>query len=198
MFSVSLKEKAHVEARATRVKARRHKRSCVLASVHGRSCQEGAGQEAGKAVCGQWGPVEGLIRRMMRRRYLCLSHCLILLFSCLVMADCLQPHGLQHTRLPCPSLFLRTCSDSCPLSQWCHLTISSSIIPFSSCLQSFPTSGGQSTGASASASVSSMNSQGWFPLGLTGLTSLLSKGLSRVFSHTTVQKHQFFGTQPSL
>ena len=99
------------------------------------------------------------------------------------------------------------CSNSCPLSQWCHPTISSSVVPFSSCPQSFPASGsfpvsqtfasgGQSIGASAS--VLPMNSQGWFPLGLTGLISLLSKGLSRVFFSTTIRKHQFFGTQPSL
>ena len=101
------------------------------------------------------------------------------------------------------------CSNSCPLRQWCHPAISSSVTLFSSCLQSFPASrsfpmsqffpsGGQSTGASASASVLPMNIQDWFPLGLTGLISLQSKGLSRVFSNTTVQKHQFFGTQPSL
>ena len=134
----------------------------------------------------------------MRRHYLCPSHCPILLFSCLVMSNSLQPHGLQHARLPCPSRFLRIFSDSCSLSQWCHLTISSSVVPFSSCLRSFPTSGGQSIGASASALVPPMNSQGWFPLRLTDLTSLLSKGLSRVFSRTAVWKHQFFGTQPSL
>ena len=101
------------------------------------------------------------------------------------------------------------CSNSCPLSQWCHPTISSFVVPFSSCFQSFPASGsfpmsrfftssGQNIGASASASVLPMNTQDWFPLGLTGLISLLSKGLSRVFSNTTVQKHQFFSTQPSL
>ena len=121
----------------------------------------------------------------------------------------LQPHGLQHTRLPCPSPSPRACSSSCPLSQWCHPTISSSVVPFSSCLQSFPASGsflvsqlfasgGQGTGASASASVLPMNIQDWFLLGLTGLILLQSKGLSRVFSNTTVQKHQFFSTQPSL
>ena len=99
---------------------------------------------------------------------------------------------------------LELCSNSCPLSWWCHPTILSSVIPFSSCLQSFPasgsfpmsqffTSGGQSIGVSASASVLPMNIQDWFPLGLTGLVSLQSKGLSRVFSNTTVQKHQFFG-----
>ena len=126
------------------------------------------------------------------------------------MSDSLQPHGLQHTRLPCPSLSPGVCSNSCPLSQWCHQTISSSVTPFSSCPQSFPasgfflrnqlfTSGGQSTGASTSASVLPMNIQGWLPLGLTGLISLLSKRLfSSVFSSTTLWKHQFFGTQPSV
>ena len=102
-----------------------------------------------------------------------------------------------------------TCSNSCPSSQGCHPTISSSVIPFSSCLQSFPasesfpmsqffTSGGQSIGVSVSASVPPMNIQDWFPLGWIGWISLQSKGLSRVFSNTTVQKHQFFGTQLSL
>ena len=187
------------------------------------------------------------------------------------MSDSLWPHELQHTRFPCPSLSPGVCSNSCPLSRWCHPTMSSSIVPFSSCLQSFPasvqfshsvmadslqprelqhtsppcpsptpgvysnscpssrlfhptispsvipffclqsfpasgsfpmsqlfTSGCQSTGASASVSVLPMNIQDWFSLGLTGLISLQSKGLSRVFSNTKVQKHQFFGTQPSL
>ena len=132
-----------------------------------------------------------------------------LLFSRLVLSDCLQPHGLQHARLPCPSPSPGACSNSCPLSQWCHPTILSSVIPFSPYLHSFPasgsfqisqffTSGSQSTGASASASVLPVNIQDWFPLGLTGLISLQSKGLSRIFSNTTVQKHQFFSTQPSL
>ena len=127
-------------------------------------------------------------------------------FSGSVVSDSLQLHGLQHTRLPCPSPIPRACSNSCPLTQGCHPTISSSVIPFSSCLQSFPASGsfpmsqffasgGQSIGASASASVLPMNIQGWFPLGLTSLLSLQSKGLSRVFSNITVQKHQFFDTQ---
>ena len=118
------------------------------------------------------------------------------------MSDSLKPHGLQHTRLPCPSPTPKACSDSCPSSWWCHPIISSSVVPFSPCLQSFPvsrflpvsqyfTSGGQSIGASASASVLPMNIQNWFPLGLTGLISLQSKRLSRV-SNTTVQKHQFF------
>ena len=119
------------------------------------------------------------------------------------MSNSLRPHGLQHTRFPCPSPTPRACSDSCPSSRWCHPTISSSVIPFSSCLQSFPASGsfqmsqffasgGQSIGVSASALVLPMNIQDWFPLGLTGWISLQSKGLSRVFSNT-VQKHQFFG-----
>ena len=125
---------------------------------------------------------------------------------CSVTQPCLTlpPHGLQHSRLPYPSLSPRVCSNLRPLSQWCHPTISS-VTPFS-CLQSFPTLGffqmsrlftsdGQSIGASASASVLPMNIQGWFPLGLTGLITLLSKGLSRVFSSTTVQKHQFFSAQ---
>ena len=119
----------------------------------------------------------------------------------------LQLHGLQHTRLPCSSLSHGVFSYSCPLSQWCHPTISFSVIPFSSRLQSFLASGyfpmswlfnsgGQSIGPSAS--VLPMNIQGWFSLGLTGLVSLQSQGLSRIFSSTTIQKHQFFGAQPSL
>ena len=125
-----------------------------------------------------------------------------------VMSDSLWPHGLQHSRLPCPSATPRSCSNSFPLSWWCHPTISSSVIPFPSCLQSVPasgsfpmsqffTSGGQSIGVSASTSVLPMNIQDWFPLGLTGLISLQSKGLSRVFSSTT-QKHQFFSAKLSL
>ena len=153
------------------------------------------------------------------------------------MSYSLWHHGMQHARLPCPSLSPRVCSNSCPLGRWCHPTISSSVIPFSSCPQSFPssgsfpvsqffTSGGQSIGASASASVFPMNIQGefpldwlvlspcsprdfqqsssapvlpmniqdWFPLGWTGWISLQSEGISRVFSNTTVQKHQFFST----
>ena len=130
------------------------------------------------------------------------------LFSHSVVSDSLWPHRLQHARLPCPSLSLRVCSNSCPLNWWCHPAISSSVIPFSACPKSFPaseyfqmsqlfTAGGRSFGVSASASVLPMNIQDWFPLGLTGLISLLSKGLSRIFSNTLVQKHQFFVTQPS-
>ena len=125
------------------------------------------------------------------------------------MPDSLQHHGLQQARLPSPSPTPRACLNSHPSNWWCHPTISFSIIPFFSCLHSFPASGsfprsqffisrGQSIGASASASVLPMNIQDWFPLGLTGWTSLQSKGLSRVFSNVTVQKHQFFGAQLSL
>ena len=121
-----------------------------------------------------------------------------------VMSDSLWPYGLKHARLPCPSLTPGACSNSCPSNRWCHPTISFSVVPFSSCPQSFPASGsfpvsqffisdGQSTGASTSAL--SMNIQDWFPLVLTGLISLQSKGLSRVFSNTTVQKHQLFSAQ---
>ena len=126
-----------------------------------------------------------------------------------VVSDSLRPHGLQHTRPPCPSPTPGVYSNSCPLSRWCHPTISSSVIPFSSCLQSFPasgsfpmsqffTSGGQSIGVSSSASVLPMNTQDWFPLGWTGWISLQSKRLSRIFSNMTAQKHQFFSAQLSL
>ena len=126
-------------------------------------------------------------------------------FSHSVMSASLQSHGLQHARPPCPSPTPGVYSNSCPLTQWCHPTISPSVIPFSSCPQSFPASGsfqmsqffasgGQSIGVSPSASVFPMNIQDWFPLGWTGWISLQSKGLSGVFSNTTVQKHQFFGT----
>ena len=132
-----------------------------------------------------------------------------LLFSRSVVSDPLRPHGLQHARLPCTSPTTRVYSNSCPLSRWCHPTISSSVVPFSFCFQSFPASGSfsmswlfasgsQSIGASTSPSVLLMNIQDWFPLGLTGLISLQAKGLSRVFSNTTVQKHQFFRAQLSL
>ena len=130
-------------------------------------------------------------------------------FSCLVMFDSSWLHEPQHARLPCLSPTPGACSNSCPSSRWYHPTISSSVIPFSSCLQSFPASGslpmsqlftpgGQSIVASASASVLPMNIQDWFPLGWTGLISLQAKGASRVFSKTTVQKHQFFDAQLSL
>ena len=127
------------------------------------------------------------------------------------MSNSLQLHVLQQGRLPCPSLSPGACSSSCLLSWWCYLTILSPITPFSSCSQSLPAWGsflmsqlftvdGQRIAASASASASVLlvNVEGWFPFGLTGLISLLSKGLSRVFSKTTIQKHQFFSAQPSL
>ena len=125
-------------------------------------------------------------------------------FSCSVVPNSLWPQGLQHARLPCPSPTPGAYSNSCPLSQWCHPTISSSVVPFSSHFQSFPSSGSfpmsqffpsvaLSIGVSASASVLPMNIQDWCPLEWTGWISLLSKGFSRVFSNTTVQKHQFFG-----
>ena len=127
-------------------------------------------------------------------------------FSCLVMSDSLRPHGLQHVRPPCPSPTPGAFSNSCWSSQWCHPAISSSVVPFSSCPQSFPASesfpmsplfvwGGQSIGVSALASVLPMNTQDWSPLGWTGWISLQSKGLSSVSSNTTVQKHQFFGAR---
>ena len=127
-------------------------------------------------------------------------------FSHSGMSDSLQNHGLQHTRLPCPSPTPRAFSNSYPSSWWCHPTISSSVVPITSYLQSFPTSGsfsvsqffisgGKSIGASGSASVLPMSTQDWLPLGLTGLICLQSKGISRVFSNTTIQKHEFFGTQ---
>ena len=129
-------------------------------------------------------------------------------FSRSVVSDSLQPHEPQHSWPPCPSPTPRIYSNSCPLSRWCHPTISSSVIPLSSCLQSFPASGsfqmsqffrsgGQSIGVSALAFVLPKNTQDWSPLEWTGWISLLSKGLSRVFSNTTVQKHQFFGAQLS-
>ena len=124
------------------------------------------------------------------------------------MSDSLRPHGMQYARL-CLSLSPRICSNSCPLSQWCYPTISSSVFTFSSLLQSFPVSGsvsvswlfasgGQSIGASASTSVLPVNTQGWFSLRLTGLISLQSKGLFSIFSSTIIQNQQFFGAQPSL
>ena len=138
---------------------------------------------------------------MKERSY---KHCCLVAHLCPI----LQPHGLQQARLPCPSLPPGLCSDSCLMYQWCHPTIISSVTHFSSCPQSFPSSGsfpmrqlltwgGQTIRVSASASVLPMNTQDWSPLGWTGWISLQSKGLSRVFSNTTVQKHQFFGAQPS-
>ena len=130
-------------------------------------------------------------------------------FSPSVVSNSLRPCGSQHARPPCPSPTPGVYPNSCPLNWWCHPTISSLVIPFSSCPQSFPASGsfqmsqlfascGQSIRVSASTSVLPRNTQDWFPLGWTGWISLLSKGLSRVFPNTTVQKHQFFGAQLSL
>ena len=129
-------------------------------------------------------------------------------FSHSVVSDFLRPHESQHARLPCPSQTPGVHSNSCPLHRWCHPTISSSVVPFSSCPQSLPASGsfpmnqsftwgGQSTGVSALASFLPKNTQDLSPLGWTGWISLQSKGLSRVFSNTTVQKHQFFSLQLS-
>ena len=130
-------------------------------------------------------------------------------FSCSVMSDSLRPYGLHAARLPCLSPTPGACSNLCPLSWWCHPTSSSFVVLYSFCLQSFPasgsfpvseffSSGGHSIGVSASATVLPMNIEDWFPLGLTSLISLQSKGLWRVFSNTTVQKQQFFGAQHSL
>ena len=141
---------------------------------------------------------------LINRRDCCCCCCCSVIQSCLT----LWPHRLQHARLPCPSPSPGMCSDPCLLSQWCHPTMSS-VVPFSSCCHSFPASGffqmsqlftssSQIIGVSASASVLPMNIQDWFPLGWTGLTSLQSKGLSRVLFSTEVQNHQFFGAQLSL
>ena len=134
---------------------------------------------------------------------------MLLLSSHSVVSNSLRPHRLQYTRLPCPSPSPRACSNSCPLSQWWHPTFTSSVTSFSQWFQSFPalgsflmsrnfSLGGQSLGVSASGSVLPMNIQDWFPFGLTGWISFQSKELSRVFSNTTVQNHQFFRAQPSL
>jgi len=166
---------------------------------------------------------EGILSvfQKLRHRYCDASHVSlvvmerhVLIFSSVefnhsVVSDSLLPHGLQQARSPCPSPTPGVYPNSSPLSQWCHPNISSSVIPFFSCLQSFPASGsfqmcqffassGQSIGVSALASVLLMNIQDWSPLGWTGWISLQSKGHSRVFSNTTVQKHQFFSTQLSL
>ena len=133
---------------------------------------------------------------------------LVQFFSCSVVSDSLRPHGLQHTRPPCPSSTPKVYSNSCPLSWWCHPTISSSVVPFFSCPQSFPASGSfqmsqffpsgsQSIEVSPSTPVTPMNTQDWSPLGWTHWISFQSKGLSRVFSNTTVQKHQFFSSKLS-
>ena len=138
---------------------------------------------------------------------MCIKTFSLVQFSHSVVSDSLQPHESQHTRPPCPSPTSGVHPNPCPLCRWYHPTISSSVIPFFSCPQSFPgsfpvsqllASGGQSIGVSASTSVPPVNIQDWSPLGWTGWISLQSKGLSRVFSNTTVQKHHFFGAQLSL
>ena len=144
---------------------------------------------------------------MKRKKKKTVNH-LIFVVQSLIYVWLFATLWTADARLFCPSLSPGICSNSCPLSQWCSLTISSCATPFSFCLQSFQASGsfsikffasgGQSIGASTSKSILPVNIQGWFHLGLTGLISLLSKGLSRVFSSTTIWKHQFFGTQPSL
>ena len=147
-------------------------------------------------MCKQWKKMNGLGNVSVQ-------------FNRSVMSDPLHPHGLQHARPPCPSPTPGAYSNSCPSCQWCHPTISSSVIPFSSCLQSTPASrsfrmsqffasGGQSIGVSASTSVLPVNIQDWVPLGWIGWITLQSKGISGVFSNTTVQKIQFFGSQLSL
>ena len=145
-----------------------------------------------------------LIQNTVSKRYSKLPS--VSQFSRSVLSDSSRPHESQHARPRCPSLTPGVHSDSCPLSPWCHPAISSSVFPFSSCPQSLPASesfpmsqlfawGGQSTGVSALASFLPKNTQGWFPSEWNGWISLHSKGLSRVFSNTTLQKHQFFGTQ---
>ena len=167
----------------------------------------------GDIMCAAFGKVN-VVCLLVQLRYIITSTlyihiCLSLQFSHSVMSNSLGPRELQHARIPCPSPTPRAYSNSCPSRQLCHSIISSSVVPFSSRLQSFPASGsfqrsqffssdGQSIGASALALVLPMNIQGWSPLGLTGLISLQFKGLSRVFSNTTVQKHQFFCDQLSL
>ena len=138
-------------------------------------------------------------------KFLSASRLLLLLFSCPVVSDSLWPCGLQHAKVPCPSLSPGVCSNSCAYSQWCHRTISSSVSPFPPAfnlsqnqgLFQWVSSSHQvaNTEVSASASVLPMNIQDWFPLGLTGWISLQSEGLSNVFSNTTIQKYQFFSTQ---
>ena len=149
---------------------------------------------------------QGSFSVLEQHLFFCSVQFILVAQSCPTLCDPTEP---QHARPPCSSPTPRVYPNSCPLSQWCHLTISSSVVPFSSCLQSFPTSGsfqmsqlfasgGQNIGVSALASVLLMNTQSWFPWGWTGWISLQSKGPSRVFSNTTVQKHPFFCTQLSL
>ena len=156
-----------------------------------------------------WACIQGYMQGCSLNHFEIAKELLLLLLSHLIVSDSLQPRGLQHIRLPCPLPNPGACWNSCPSSQWCHPTILYSVIPFSSSLQSFPesesfpmsllfASGGQSIAASASASVLPINIQDWFPLGWTGWNSSQLKGLSRLFSDNTVQKHRFFRAQLSL
>ena len=162
-------------------------------------------------MCSGWGPQQWTKRSgpYFHGPYVFIEEGVSDWCSVVQLCPTLRPHELQHARPPCPSPAPGVYSNACPLSQWCHPTISSSVVPFCSCPQSFPASGsfpmnqlfasgGQNSGVSASTSVLPMNTQDWSPLGWTGWISLLSNGLSRVFSNTTVQKHQFFRAQLSL
>ena len=164
-----------------------------------------------KLLISKWKMLKSLVSReiQIKPTWDSISHTLCCCCSDTQSCLTLWLYGLQHARLPCPSPSPGLCSNLCPLSRWCHSTISSSVTPFSSCLQSFPASGsfpvswilpsgGQSTGVSASSSVLPMNIQDWFFFRIDWLDLLVSKGLSRVFSSTTVWKHQFFSVQPSL
>ena len=152
--------------------------------------------------------LKGFYQRLYNFNKLRGNICISVQFSRSVVSNSLRPHESKHARPPCPSPTPGVHSDSCPLSQWCHPAISSSVVPFSSCPQCLPASesfpmsqlfpwSGQSTGVSASASFPPKKSQGWSPIEWTGWISLQSKGLSRIFSNTTVQKHRFLGAQPS-
>ena len=163
----------------------------------------------GNALCNTWRNILSENRACKLKMHTVISRSYSVQFSRSVVSDFLRFHEPQHARPPCESPTPRVYSNSCPLGQWCHPTISSSVVPFSSCPQSFPTSGsfqmsqlftsgGQSIGVSASTSALPMNTQDWPPSGWTGRISLQSKGVSRVFSSTTVQKHQFFSAQLSL
>ena len=173
---------------------------------HGDRVSQSEGRSMGST---EWQELVGAVTFYSRFIYSVLIQFSSVQFSRSVMSDSLQPHEPQHARPPCPSPTPRVHPNPCPLSQWCHPTISSSVVPFCSCPQSFQASGsfpmsqlfawgGQSNGVSASASVLPVNTQDWSPLGWTGWISLQSKGLSSVFSNTTVQKHQFFSAQLSI
>ena len=172
--------------------------TCVYSMIHNRQKAE-----ATQVSTDRWMDKQNVVHKQWNVQFSSIQ------FHRSVVSDSLQSHGIRHTRPPCLSPTPGDYSNSCPLSWWCHPTISSSVVPFSSSLQSFPSSGsfpmsqlfasgGQSTGVSASTSVLPMITQDWFPLGWTSLISLQSKGLSWVFSNTTVQKHHFFGAQLSL